>query len=93
MSKNRRDFFRQVGSVGAGLVVGQKALTAQESPHAQPMQHTQHSQIKPSSKEMKIQTEPVKGQYLPVETPDLPRLPWKMVDGVKEFHLVAEPVV
>ncbi len=26
---------------------------------------------------------------VPVETPDLPKLPWKMVDGVKEFHLVA----
>ena len=24
-----------------------------------------------------------------VETPDLPKLAWKMVDGVKEFHLVA----
>src|SRR5262249_33286471 len=25
-----------------------------------------------------------------VETPDLPKLPWKMVEGVKEFHLVAK---
>jgi hypothetical protein len=24
-----------------------------------------------------------------VETPDLTKLPWKMVNGVKEFHLVA----
>lgn len=92
MSKNRRDFFRQVGSMGAGLVVGQKALTAQESSHAQHIQQTQHSQSKPSSKEMKIQTEPVKVQYVSVETPDLPRLSWKMVDGAKEFYLVAEPV-
>ncbi|HUS08775.1 MAG TPA: multicopper oxidase domain-containing protein [Bryobacteraceae bacterium] len=29
---------------------------------------------------------------IPVETPDLPKLPFKMVDGVKEFNLVAEPV-
>ena len=29
---------------------------------------------------------------VPVTMPDLPRLPWKMVDGVKEFHLVAEVV-
>lgn len=29
---------------------------------------------------------------LPVETPDLPKLPHKMVDGWKEFHLVAEVV-
>ena len=30
---------------------------------------------------------------VPVEVPDgPPKLPWKMVDGVKEFHLIAEPV-
>jgi len=29
---------------------------------------------------------------LPVETPDLPKLPHKLVDGVKEFHLIAEVV-
>lgn len=29
---------------------------------------------------------------IPVETPDLPKLPYKLVDGVKEFHLVAEVV-
>jgi FtsP/CotA-like multicopper oxidase with cupredoxin domain len=27
---------------------------------------------------------------VPVETPDLPKLGWKMIDGVKEFHLVAK---
>ena len=30
--------------------------------------------------------------YTPVVTPNGATLPWKMVDGVKEFHLVAEPV-
>lgn len=29
---------------------------------------------------------------IPFVTPDLPKLPWKMVDGWKEFHLIAEPV-
>ena len=29
---------------------------------------------------------------VPVETPDLATLPWKMVNGVKEFHLDCEPV-
>ena len=32
------------------------------------------------------------GTYTPVTTPNGATLPWKMVDGVKEFHLVAEPV-
>ena len=29
---------------------------------------------------------------MPVETPDVPKLPWTMDNGVKVFHLVAEPV-
>ena len=29
---------------------------------------------------------------VPVEAPDLKRLPWKMVGGVKEFRLTSEPV-
>jgi FtsP/CotA-like multicopper oxidase with cupredoxin domain len=29
---------------------------------------------------------------IPVETPDLPKIPYRMVDGWKEFHLTAEPV-
>ena len=31
-------------------------------------------------------------RYTPVVTPNGGTLPWKMVDGVKVFHLVAEPV-
>jgi FtsP/CotA-like multicopper oxidase with cupredoxin domain len=30
--------------------------------------------------------------YLPVITPNNPKLPWKVVDGAKVFHLVAEEV-
>ena len=33
-----------------------------------------------------------RGPYLPVETPNGVGLPFRMVDGVKEFQLVAEPV-
>ena len=33
-----------------------------------------------------------KGVNHPVVTPDLPKLPFKLVDGVKEFHLIAELV-
>ena len=29
---------------------------------------------------------------MPVETPDLPKLPWTFRDGAKEFHLIAMPV-
>jgi FtsP/CotA-like multicopper oxidase with cupredoxin domain len=33
-----------------------------------------------------------RGPYLPVTTPNGSTLPWKLVDGVKVGHLVAEPV-
>ncbi|MHB8972076.1 MAG: multicopper oxidase family protein [Pirellulaceae bacterium] len=29
---------------------------------------------------------------VPIQTPDLKKLPWKMVNRAKEFHLIAEPV-
>jgi manganese oxidase len=32
------------------------------------------------------------GRYVPVETPNGTNLPYRMVGGVKEFHLIAEPV-
>jgi FtsP/CotA-like multicopper oxidase with cupredoxin domain len=32
------------------------------------------------------------GLPVPVEVPDIPKLPYQLVDGAKEFHLVAEPV-
>jgi len=38
------------------------------------------------------QSAPVMAEAVPVEMPDLPKLPHRMVDGVKEFQLVAEVV-
>ncbi len=35
---------------------------------------------------------PTSGNYLPVEAPDVPRLPWELVDGVKVFRLRPEPL-
>src|SRR5579859_7921392 len=35
---------------------------------------------------------PHDGVTISVETPDVPQLPWRMVDGAKEFRLIAEPV-
>src|SRR5215216_3367022 len=36
--------------------------------------------------------QPRVGAPIPVETPDLPKIAHRMVDGWKEFHLTAEPV-
>jgi manganese oxidase len=38
------------------------------------------------------QAQPVSAGPLPVETPDLPKLPHRVVNGAKEFHLTAEVV-
>ncbi len=93
MSKGRRDFFKRIGSLGTGIVVGQKALTAEQKPRAPHLEHSHHAEPSgPSKKVSTTQTEGIKGQHLHVETPDIPKLPWKEVDGVKEFHLIAEPV-
>src|SRR4026208_1069536 len=89
MSKNRRDFFRRIGSMGAGLVVGAQASQAKESGHAPTHRGARPDAAKKGSK---LGPEPIAEEMLPVETPDVPKLPWKMVDGAREFHLVAEPV-
>jgi len=69
---------RAVLASSAGLVAG-GALA-----RAAAQQDHQHAQ------------EPAAGQpgtdYTPVVTPDGASLPWKLVDGVKVYHLIAEPV-
>jgi len=81
MMRNRREFFRK-SLLGAGLLVSSQAGGGQMSA---PMSTTG---------DRKAGGDPIyAGQpFLPVETPDIPNLPWKMDNGVKVFHLVAEPV-
>ncbi len=45
---------------------------------------------KPAGPAPKVPRDP---RFTPVQTLNGWTLPWRMVDGVKEFHLVAEPVV
>jgi len=90
MSKNRREFFRRIGSMSAGLVVGAQASQGQEKPNAHHIHHGSKTAV--SKQSQKPSAESASEAAISVETPDLPRLPWKVVDGVKEFHLVAEPV-
>jgi manganese oxidase len=77
--KTRRDFLRSTFGFGAGFAAAPHLLAAQTQMKAGDMAHKGHV-----------------GQQshgiVPVETPDVSQLPWKMVDGAKEFHLIAEPV-
>ena len=80
---SRRDFFKGAGAVavGAGLV---SRVGAASLPEAAVMESpaTQPPLAPPNGR-----------PYNPVVTLNGWSLPWRMNNGVKEFHLVAEPVV
>jgi FtsP/CotA-like multicopper oxidase with cupredoxin domain len=78
--KSRRDFLRNTFGLGAGLAAVPRLLAAQPGTgRAMGMGHVSHGTQR-------------SGGSISVETPDVPELPWQMVQGAKEFHLVAEPV-
>ena len=81
MIKNRREFFTK-SLLGAGLLASTKAGGRQMS---MPMS---------TNADRKGERNPIYAghPFLPVETPDIPDLPWEMDNGVKVFRLVAEPV-
>ena len=82
---SRRDFFRAGGAIGAGVAasaVSKVALAALPEPVLQASPDTMPPLL------------PATGRpYNPVVTLNGWTLPWRMNQGVKEFHLVAEPVL
>ena len=80
---SRRDFFKWAGVAGAvsAAAVSRHVLAAIPEPHS----HVSAATMPP------LPSESV--PYQPVVTLNGWTLPWRMKDGVKEFHLVAEPVV
>ncbi|HXG64940.1 MAG TPA: multicopper oxidase domain-containing protein [Blastocatellia bacterium] len=91
MNKSRRFFLRGSAFLSASALVGTKATAQHE--HHQPKQEEQKATTtqanKPAS-QAAIQSAP--GVPVPVHTPDIPKLPYKLENGVKVFHLIAEPV-
>jgi manganese oxidase len=93
MSRNRRDFFWRALS-GAGMVAAARVARASTAEAAL----DQEMNMEPGAPSVTMRgqatamSEPVRAGFLPVQTPDLPDLPWNMENGVKVFHLVAEPV-
>lgn len=87
MSHTRRAFLRGTAFAGAalGAVRGAGAQHEQhQPPKPQPKRPAQPSPAQPLAAPRDI--------ALPVVTPDLPSLPYKVENGVKVFNLVAEPV-
>ena len=72
----RRNFIATGAAATVGLVTASNVLHAQAPTSSQP-------DLTPAQPNT---------DYRPVVTPNNPKLPWKIVDGVKVFHLVAEVV-
>jgi FtsP/CotA-like multicopper oxidase with cupredoxin domain len=86
MAESRRAFLRRGVATAAGLVAARSAL-AQEPGH----QH-HHPTPAPEAPPPR-RSAPVKAStFVPVETPDLPRMPWTWDHGVKVFHLTCDVV-
>jgi FtsP/CotA-like multicopper oxidase with cupredoxin domain len=85
---NRRKFVSGAAAVAAGSVMLSK-LKGGEAPPASINQPA--SQTVPPDQGPFPPGEPGR-DYTPVITPNNISLPWKVVDGVKVYHLIAEPV-
>jgi FtsP/CotA-like multicopper oxidase with cupredoxin domain len=82
MTTNRRRFLAGTAGAVAAASVSRVAMAALP----EPVTATRPDTMKPLV--------PASGRpYNPVVTPNGWTLPWRMNNGVKEFHLVAEPVV
>jgi len=82
---SRREFFKVAGLAGgavSALAVGKHALAGLPEPVIQTKADTMPALFPKTGR-----------PYNPVVTLNGWTLPWRMNDGVKEFHLVAEPVV
>ena len=77
----RRSFLGGAALIGAGMVSKAGAASLPEAP------------VQPSAGTAPPLAPPNGRPYNPVVTLNGWTLPWRMKDGVKEFHLVAEPVV
>jgi hypothetical protein len=89
MNKGRRTFIQGAAIVGAGLAAVREAsgVPRQRMDDMQDMKNMPGMKMKG-----KKETAHDYGPFVPVETPDVPNLPFRMDGNIKEFHLIAEPV-
>src|SRR6267378_4873576 len=80
---NRRQFFKGAMTVASGALIARMIPNSAAAGLNQP---------EISGGKTEIFTPPGGASYRPVTTTNGATLPWKMVDGVKVFHLTAEPV-
>lgn len=94
----RRKYLSQAALLAGGSAILKDPALAGEAPAREPVQHDGHlmtgSPI-PGSEAPKARSSAKRRTdlpYTPVVTPDGSTLPFVMKDGIKEFHLIAEPV-
>jgi FtsP/CotA-like multicopper oxidase with cupredoxin domain len=88
MKASRRNFLQGGLMAATGWLSGKAfAATSQQ----EQMEHMHHP-AKAAARAPAAPAGDLGAGVLPVETPDVPKLPWKIDGGVKVFHLVAEPV-
>ena len=88
MNSKRREFFRRA-FWGAGALGSARAWAAQAEPS---MHHDQMPTVRGMTwSEFQVGSNGA-SQVVPVQTPDVPNLPFEVDNGVKVFQLIAEPV-
>src|SRR5690348_11573999 len=97
---DRREFLKQSGLLGASVLAGGGIAAAQHQGHMHPSEPPKQEEppakketpLKPETPPRKVVTPDQGLANVPVETPDVPRLPFTLDNGVKVFHLSAEVV-
>jgi manganese oxidase len=82
MNWMRRKFLQGSSLLGASWLLG----------HTAAAQHDQHQHTGQTSKSGQAKPDQPAGKYVPVQTPDLPKLEYTLDNGVKVFNLRAEVV-
>jgi FtsP/CotA-like multicopper oxidase with cupredoxin domain len=102
MSDSRREFLKKSGLLGAGVLASGGIVSAQHQGHTMPQpQPAPKKEEAPPNKTVpakqdtaakRVAPGPASGANVPVECPDVPKLPFTLDNGVKVFHLSAEVV-
>lgn len=88
---NRRGFFGQLASLSAGIFAGRQTASGQHQ-HSEAQSKTAADAPGNSPSADPHQHATIAAAPVLVDTPDVPKMPFRLVEGVKEFHMVAEVV-
>jgi FtsP/CotA-like multicopper oxidase with cupredoxin domain len=97
MSDSRREFLKKSGLLGATVLASGGIVSAQHQGHMhpeppKPEQPPEKKEAPAKKKAPEVITTQQSFANVPVETPDVPKLPFTLDNGVKVFQLSAEVV-